>query len=54
VVLTREEGSGLDAERRREAEATINRLVTRFGYCPNCASDAASMLLRRRFADLII
>jgi predicted Ser/Thr protein kinase len=54
VVLTREEGSGLDAERRRDAEATINRLVTRFGYCPNCANDAASMLLRRRFADLIV
>ena len=24
------------------------------GYCANCASDAASMLLRRRFADINI
>jgi hypothetical protein len=25
----------------------------RFGYCRNCASDAASMLLRKRFNDLV-
>jgi serine protein kinase len=54
VLLVREDGSGLDAHRRREAEAAIERLVGRFGYCRNCASDAASMLMRKRFQDLTI
>jgi serine protein kinase len=52
VLLVREEGTGLDAERRRNAEATIERMG-RFGYCRNCASDAASVLLRKRFSDLV-
>jgi hypothetical protein len=53
-LLVRDEGTGLDAERRRQAEATIERMIARFGYCRNCASDAASMLVRRRFQDLVI
>ena len=54
VLLVREEGSGLDAARRREAEATIDRLVARFAYCRECAADVASLLVRRRFHDLIV
>jgi serine protein kinase len=54
VLLVREEGTGLDAERRREAQATIDRLIARFGYCTSCAGDAASLLVRRRFQDLIV
>ena len=54
VLLVREEGSGLDARsKRREAEATIERLVARFGYCRECAADAASLLVRKRFHDLV-
>jgi serine protein kinase len=52
VLLVRDDGSGLDAERRREAEATIERMG-RFGYCRDCASDASSMLLRKRFSDVV-
>ncbi len=52
VLFVREDGSGLDAQRRREAEGTLERLVSRFGYCRECAVDAASMLLRKRFDDL--
>ncbi len=52
VLLVREEGAGLDAERRQNAEATVERMG-RFGYCRNCASDASSMLLRNRFSDLV-
>jgi predicted Ser/Thr protein kinase len=52
-VLVRSEGTGLDAERRRNAEAAIDRLIQRFGYCRNCAADAASMLVRKRFLDLV-
>jgi predicted Ser/Thr protein kinase len=54
VLLVREEGVGLDAERRGDAEATIERLIARFSYCRECAADAASLLLRKRFQDLAI
>jgi predicted Ser/Thr protein kinase len=54
VLLVREDGVGLDAERRRDAQATIDRLVSRFAYCQDCAADAASLLVRRRFHDLIV
>jgi predicted Ser/Thr protein kinase len=54
VVLVRDEGVGLDAQRRADADATIERLVARYGYCRNCASDAASLLVRKRFHDLVI
>jgi predicted Ser/Thr protein kinase len=54
VVLVREEGAGLDFDRKKEAEETVDRLVKRFGYCASCAADAASMLLRKRFADLVV
>ncbi len=53
-LVVREDGVGLDAERRRDAESTIERMVSRFGYCRNCAGDAASVLVRRRFQDLVI
>ena len=54
VLLVRDEGVGLDAARTREAEATIGRLEARFGYCRNCAADMASLLVRRRFHDLVV
>jgi predicted Ser/Thr protein kinase len=53
VVLVRDEGVGLDAERRAAAEATIERLTQRFGYCRNCAADASTLLVRKRFNDLV-
>jgi predicted Ser/Thr protein kinase len=52
VILIREDGSGLDLEHRRAAEAALARLIT-MGYCRNCAADAASALLRRRFHELV-
>ena len=54
VILVREEGTGLDKDRRRDAEGVIERMATRFGYCRWCAGDAASMLVRRRFHDLVV
>jgi predicted Ser/Thr protein kinase len=54
VILVREEGTGLDAERRRRAEAAIERMTSRFAYCKHCASDASSLLLRKRFQDLVL
>jgi serine protein kinase len=54
VILVRDEGTGLDKDRRRDAEAVIDRMVAKFGYCRNCAGDAASMLVRKRFHDLVV
>ncbi len=54
VILVREEGAGLDAQQRRDAEGTIERMVARFGYCKECAGDSASLLLRKRFNDLVV
>jgi predicted Ser/Thr protein kinase len=54
VILVREDGAGLEAERKKRAEAAIERMASRFGYCRHCASDASSLLLRRRFQDLAV
>ena len=54
VILVREEGSGLDAQQRRDAEGTVERMIARFRYCRECACDAASLLLRKRFNDLSV
>ncbi len=53
VLLARDEGVGVSAERKVAAEGAIERLISRFGYCVECAADAASMLMRRRFNDLV-
>ncbi|MBX3205479.1 MAG: serine protein kinase PrkA [Labilithrix sp.] len=54
VILVRDEGSGLDGARAREARASLDRLASRFGYCDACGVDLASMLLRKRYGDLIV
>jgi predicted Ser/Thr protein kinase len=52
VILVRDDAVGLDTARRRDAEAAVARLE-RIGYCRNCAADAASSVIRKRFADLL-
>ena len=54
VLLVRDEGVGLDEARKREAQGSIDRLIERFGYCRECAADAANLLVRKRFHDLIV
>ena len=54
VLLVRDEGAGLDDTRKKEARAVLDRMAERFGYCDNCAADTASMLLRKRYNDLIV
>lgn len=54
VVFVRDEGSGLDDARRREARNVLDRLASKFGYCDSCAADMASMLVRKRYNDLIV
>ena len=54
VVLVKDEGSGLDAQRIKDARATLGRLASLFGYCEACGVDLVSMLLRKRYTDLIV
>lgn len=53
VILLREEGAGLDAERRDAARAAADRLIDKYGYQESSAADAALALVRERFADLL-
>ena len=53
VILVRDEGSGLDAGRRQQASEAIERLIGRYGYCRSCAADVSSMLLRKRFTEVV-
>ena len=54
VVLVRDEGAGLEGARKKEVREVIAQLSSRFGYCDNCATDMASMLVRKRYSDLIV
>ena len=54
VIAVRDNGVGLDAQRKKDAEAVVDRLIARFGYCRNCAGDAASLVVRKRFHDLVV
>jgi predicted Ser/Thr protein kinase len=53
VLLLREEGSGLDAQRRAAATRTLAELKQRFGYEDASVADAAGVLLSERFAALL-
>jgi hypothetical protein len=54
VILVRDEGAGLDLNRTRNARASLDALAKQFGYCDACGVDLASMLLRKRYNDLIV
>jgi len=53
VIFVRDEASGLDTTRRNEVRAVLDGLAARFSYCDDCAADMASMLVRKRYSDLI-
>lgn len=53
VLLLREEGSGLDSERRKAAEGAVRGLEARYGYIEESAADAAAMMLKHRYAELL-
>ena len=53
VILIRDESSGLDAARARAARGALDGLARRYGYCDSCGGDLASMLLRKRYSDLV-
>ncbi|MBK6696269.1 MAG: serine protein kinase PrkA [Myxococcales bacterium] len=48
IAHLRDSGAGLDAARKRAAEEAVGRMISRFGYCRDCALDATSFLLFKR------
>jgi len=53
VRMVREQDPNLTTDRKAELRAVLDRMASRFGYCDACACDAAAMLVRTRFHDLI-
>jgi predicted Ser/Thr protein kinase len=53
VVLLRGEGTGLSEPRRAEVRKMVARLHAEFGYEDSSAGDAATALVRERFADTL-
>jgi predicted Ser/Thr protein kinase len=53
VIVVREEGKGLESARSAAAQRMLDTLVTQSGYEPTSAADAASELLRSRYAELL-
>jgi serine protein kinase len=41
----------LDGDRRRDAQAAVDRLLAGYGYCKLCARESLGELLRSRYAD---
>jgi predicted Ser/Thr protein kinase len=54
VVLLRDNAIGLDHERKRAAHAAVERLASRFGHSSDSTAEMASLLLRRRFHDIVV
>ena len=52
ITTYRDDGAGLDDERKKAATGAVDRLCA-MGYEPNSALDAASALLRERFTDIV-
>ncbi len=53
LMLVRDEGVGLDLDRRSAAQATLDRLISQFGYDEDSVADAAGALVREPFTDLL-
>jgi len=51
LVTVREDGVGLDEGRRARALGAMDQMKERFGYCRECATDVASLLMRERFSE---
>ncbi len=48
---TAHEAAGLDAKELEQVQAMEQRLLSKFGYCTNCARDTVAYLLKKRYAD---
>jgi hypothetical protein len=43
--------AALEPDRRRDAQAAIDRLLSEWGYCRLCARESLGELLRARYSD---
>lgn len=50
LIFLTEGAANLDKESTGRVELTLRNLKERYGYCENCARDAASYLLRKRYS----
>ncbi|HTM44773.1 MAG TPA: serine protein kinase PrkA, partial [Polyangiaceae bacterium] len=53
AILLRENGTGLNDTQKRDAERVVERMKSRYGYEESSAADAAAVLLRERFAEML-
>lgn len=53
MILLKEEGVGLDEQRRGAAQRALEQLRDRFGYQDSSALDAAAALMRERFYQML-
>jgi predicted Ser/Thr protein kinase len=54
VLVLREKDTKLEMNRKQEALAVVERLKKRYGYEESSAADAAAVLIRERFPDLLV
>ena len=51
LKYTSDEAGQLDAKETEQVEAMLNRLVTQYGYCKDCARDTVGYLVRHRYCN---
>jgi hypothetical protein len=54
VDYVRGNGAKVPEDRKTEIRRALDAMRDQFGYCDHCASDAAAMLVRKRFHDIIV
>lgn len=54
VMVLRDKDARLEMNRKQEALAVVERLKKRYGYEESSAADAAAVLIRERFAELLV
>jgi predicted Ser/Thr protein kinase len=54
VTFVRDGEQSFPETRRHEVRKVLDKLAADFGYCDQCARDAAAMLVRKRFRDIIV
>jgi predicted Ser/Thr protein kinase len=54
VDYVRGNGAKVPEDRKTEIRRALDAMRDQYGYCDHCASDAAAMLVRKRFHDIIV
>ncbi|MBI5533558.1 MAG: serine protein kinase PrkA [Deltaproteobacteria bacterium] len=54
VSFVRDGDQTFQEPRRSELRKVLDSLASMYGYCDQCARDAAAMLVRKRFRDIIV